>query len=70
MLVKKDNPFAYCFQERKLSTTSGSDLEHNNYVGQVSTIKRFLTFNIRICLLVLIKIVKRHSMIIMFWNND
>ena len=66
----KKNPFADCVQEGKLSTTSGSDLEHNKYVGQVSTFMRLLRFNIRFCLHVLIKMVKKHSMILMFWNND
>ena len=32
------NAFAYCFKEARLSTTSGSDIEHNKYVGQVSKI--------------------------------
>ena len=31
------------FKECRLSTTSGSDLEHNKFVGQVSTIMRCLT---------------------------
>ena len=38
-----DNALAYCFKEARLSTAVGSDLEHNKYVGQVSTIMRFLT---------------------------
>ena len=37
-----NNAFAYCFKEARLSITSGSDLEHNKYVGQVSTILRVL----------------------------
>ena len=37
------NALAYCFKEARLSTTGGSDIEHNNYVGQVSTIMRLLT---------------------------
>ena len=40
-LVK--NAFVYCFREAKLSTTGGSDIEHKQYVGQVSTIMRVLT---------------------------
>ena len=40
-LVK--NAFAYCFKEARLSTTGGTDIEHNKYVGQVSTIMRTLT---------------------------
>ena len=38
-----NNALAYCFKEAILSTTGGSDLEHNKYVGQVSTIMRLLT---------------------------
>ena len=34
-LVK--NAFAYCFKEARLSTTGGSDIEHNKNVGHVST---------------------------------
>ena len=37
-----NNAFAYCFKEARLGVTSGSDLEHNNYVGPVSTIMRVL----------------------------
>ena len=40
-LVK--NAFAYCFKGARLSTTVGSDIEHINYVGQVSIIIRTLT---------------------------
>ena len=36
------NAFAYCFKEARLGVTSGSDLEHNKYVGQISTIMRVL----------------------------
>ena len=38
-----NNAFAYCFKEAHLSTTGGSDIEHNKYVGQVTTIMRALT---------------------------
>ena len=38
-----NNAFAYWFKEARLSTTGGSDTEHNKYVGQVSTIMRALT---------------------------
>ena len=38
-----NNAFAYCFKETRLGVTSGSDLEHNKYVGQNSTIMRVLT---------------------------
>ena len=31
-LVK--NAFEHCFKEARLSTTGGSDIEHNKYVGQ------------------------------------
>ena len=34
---------AYCFKEARLTTTGGSVIEHNKYVGQVSTIMRALT---------------------------
>ena len=37
-----NNAFAYCFKEARLSVTSGSDLEHKKYCGQVSTIMRVL----------------------------
>ena len=35
--------FAFCFKEARLSTTGGSDIDHNKYVGQVSTSMRALT---------------------------
>ena len=38
-----NNALAYTFKEAKLATTGGLDLEHNNYVGQISTIKKPLT---------------------------
>ena len=38
-----NNAFAYCFSQATLSTTGGMDLEDIKYVGQVSTIMRFLT---------------------------
>ena len=38
-----NNALAYCFKEGRLSTTGGSDLEHNKYVRQVGTIMRLLT---------------------------
>ena len=38
-----NNAFGYCFREANLSLTGGSDIKHNNYVGQVSTIMRALT---------------------------
>ena len=38
-----NNAFAYCFKKAHLSTTGGSDIKHNKYVCQVSTIMRALT---------------------------
>ena len=38
-----NNALAYTFEETRLATTGGSDLEHNKYVGQISSIMRFLT---------------------------
>ena len=38
-----NNAFAYCFKEARFGVTSGTDLEHNKYVGQISTIMRVLT---------------------------
>ena len=38
-----NNAFAYCFKEAHLSTTGGSDIERNKYVGQVSLFMRALT---------------------------
>ena len=38
-----NNAFAFVFKEARLGTTSGSDLEHNKFVGQISTIIRSLT---------------------------
>ena len=38
-----NNAFAYCFKEARLAITSGSDLEHNKYVGPVSTIMKVLS---------------------------
>ena len=34
---------AFCFKEARLSTTSGSDIEHNKICGQVSTIMRVIS---------------------------
>ena len=38
-----NNGLAYAFQEAVLATTSGSNLEHNKFFGQISTIMRVLT---------------------------
>ena len=38
-----NNAFAYCFKEARLNIKLGNDLEHNKYVGQVSTIMRVLS---------------------------
>ena len=38
-----NNGFAYIFQEGRLSTSSGTEIEHNKNLPIVSTIKRFLT---------------------------
>ena len=34
--------FAFCFTEPRLSTTIGSDIEHNKFCGQVSTIVKVI----------------------------
>ena len=38
-----NNVFAFCFKEARSSTTSGGDLEHNKFVGHLSTIMRAKT---------------------------
>ena len=38
-----NNAFAFCFKEARLSTTGGSDIKHDKYVGQVIKIIRVLT---------------------------
>ena len=38
-----NNGFAFCFEEARLSTTIGSDIEHNKFCGQVSTIMRVIS---------------------------
>ena len=38
-----NNAFAYCFKEARVSTTGGSDIEHNKFCGQNSTILRAST---------------------------
>ena len=38
-----NNTSAFCFDKASLGVTSGSDLEHNKYVGPISTVMRVLT---------------------------
>ena len=38
-----NNGFAYCFNEARLSTSIGSDIEINKFCGQVSTIMRAIS---------------------------
>ena len=38
-----NNGFAFCFEGARLSTTIGSDFEHNSFCGQVSTIMRVIS---------------------------
>ena len=38
-----NNGYAFCFKEARLSTTSGSDIEHNKFCGQVSTIMKVIS---------------------------
>ena len=38
-----NNGFAFCFKQARLSTTLGSDIEHNKFCGQVSTIMRVIS---------------------------
>ena len=38
-----NNGFAFCFKEAPLSTTLGSDIEHNKFCGKVSTIMRVIS---------------------------
>ena len=38
-----NNAFSYCFKGARMSTTRGSDIEHNKYCGQISTIMRAST---------------------------
>ena len=35
--------FAICFEEARLSTTLGSNIEHNEFCGQVSTIMKVMS---------------------------
>ena len=36
------NALAFTFKEARLSSTGGSDLEDNKFVGQISTLMRFI----------------------------
>ena len=38
-----NNAFAYCFKDARLRKTGRSDIEHNKFVGQISTFMRALT---------------------------
>ena len=38
-----NNGFAFCFEEARLSTSLGSDIEINKFCGQVSTIMRAIS---------------------------
>ena len=40
-LVK--NGYAFCFKEARLGTTVGSDIEHNKFCGQISTLMRAIS---------------------------
>ena len=38
-----NNGYAFCFKEGRLSTTLGSDIEHNKFCGQISTIMKVIS---------------------------
>ena len=38
-----NNGYAFCFKEARLSTTIGSDIEHNKFCGQVSTVMKVIS---------------------------
>ena len=38
-----NNGYAFCFKEARLSTSIGSDIEHNKFCGQVSTIMKVIS---------------------------
>ena len=38
-----NNGYAFCFKEARLSTTIGSDIEHNKFCGQVSAIMKVIS---------------------------
>ena len=39
-----NNGYAFCLKEARLSTTIGSDIEHNKFCGQVSTSMKVISF--------------------------
>ena len=38
-----NNGYAFCFKEARLSSTFGSDFEHNKFCGQISTIMKVIS---------------------------
>ena len=38
-----NNSYAFCFKQARLSNTIGSDIGHNNFCGQVSTIMKVIS---------------------------
>ena len=38
-----NNAIAFCFKEARLSTTFGSDIEHNKFCGQVYTFRKMIS---------------------------
>ena len=38
-----NNGYAFCFKEARLSTNIGSDIEHNKFCGQISTIMKVIS---------------------------
>ena len=38
-----NNGYAFCFKEGRLTTTIGSDIEHNKFCGQISTIMKVIS---------------------------
>ena len=38
-----NNGYGFCFKEARLSTSIGSDIEHNKFSGQVSTIMKVIS---------------------------
>ena len=38
-----NNGYAFCFKEARLSTNLGSDIEHNKFCGQISTIMKVIS---------------------------